>query len=238
MAIQSETELYLPVKFFLEGLGYTVKSEVHSCDIVAVRSDGEDPVIVELKRTFNLPLVFQGIKRLKTSKSIYLAVEHTKKKRGAPRWCDFVQLCRMLGLGLITVKYYKTRKPAVEVLCEPCETDSLAPKPAKRRTSRLLYEFHERSGDYNVGGSTKTKLVTAYREQSLHCAYLLKQQGNLSPKELRNMTGNAKVSSILQKNFYGWYKRVERGIYELTPSGEQSLETFSAVIDAKLSETK
>lgn len=28
-----------------------------------------------------------------------------------------------------------------------------------------MYEFHERSGDYNVGGSSRAKLVTAYREK-------------------------------------------------------------------------
>lgn len=47
-----ETDLYPPVKRYLEGPGYTVKGEVDDCDVVAVRR-GEEPVVVELKLTLN-----------------------------------------------------------------------------------------------------------------------------------------------------------------------------------------
>ena len=43
-----ETDLYPPIKCFLEGQGYEVKGEVGDCDVVAVR-DGDEPVLVELK---------------------------------------------------------------------------------------------------------------------------------------------------------------------------------------------
>ena len=43
-----ETELYLPIKRLLEAQGFEVKSEVKSCDVMAVRGS-EAPVIVELK---------------------------------------------------------------------------------------------------------------------------------------------------------------------------------------------
>ena len=39
-----ETALYLPVKRFLEKLGFTVKGEVGGCDLVAL--SGDDPPIV------------------------------------------------------------------------------------------------------------------------------------------------------------------------------------------------
>ncbi len=42
-----ETDLYPPIKAFLEGQGYGVKAEVGTCDVFAVRGD-EDQVIVEL----------------------------------------------------------------------------------------------------------------------------------------------------------------------------------------------
>ena len=45
-----ETSLYLPIKRFLEGLGFEVKGEVCGCDVVAL--DGGVPtavVIAELK---------------------------------------------------------------------------------------------------------------------------------------------------------------------------------------------
>ena len=61
-----ESDLYAPVKALLEGQGYVVKGEVRGCDVVAVRA-GEPPVIVELKRTFGLGLVLQGIDRLAAS---------------------------------------------------------------------------------------------------------------------------------------------------------------------------
>src|SRR5207247_2655152 len=55
-----ETALYLPVKRFLEKLGFTVKGEVGGCDLVAL--SGDDPPIVvigELKLSFNLELIQQ-----------------------------------------------------------------------------------------------------------------------------------------------------------------------------------
>ena len=57
-----ETELYAPVKAFLEAQGYKVKSEVKGCDVVAVR-DGAEPVIVELKLQLSLALLLQGVDR-------------------------------------------------------------------------------------------------------------------------------------------------------------------------------
>ena len=54
-----EHGLYPPVKAFLEAQDYAVKGEIDSCDVVAIRG-GEPPVIVELKTSFSLPLVFQG----------------------------------------------------------------------------------------------------------------------------------------------------------------------------------
>lgn len=56
-----ETELYLPVKEYLEERGYTVRGEVRSCDLAAVR--GGELVLVELKMAFNLELVLQGNER-------------------------------------------------------------------------------------------------------------------------------------------------------------------------------
>ena len=43
-----ESDLYPPLKRFLEAQGYAVKGEVNDCDAVAVRG-GEEPVVVELK---------------------------------------------------------------------------------------------------------------------------------------------------------------------------------------------
>ena len=55
-----ETDLAAPVAAFLAGQGYEVKSEVGSCDLVAMRG-GEPPVLVELKSRFSLDLLLQGV---------------------------------------------------------------------------------------------------------------------------------------------------------------------------------
>src|SRR5262245_14478068 len=101
----AETDLYPAVKAFLESQGYDVKAEVRGCDVVAVRGD-EPPVIVELKLSFGLPLVLQGVDRLALTDRVYLAVIRTRGRRGrrAPvQRRDVRDLCRRLGLGLMTV---------------------------------------------------------------------------------------------------------------------------------------
>ena len=49
-----ESDLYGPVRDYLENLGYQVKGEVKDCDIAALR-DGE-LIVVELKRGVTLEL--------------------------------------------------------------------------------------------------------------------------------------------------------------------------------------
>ena len=75
-----ESDLYPAVKAFLEGQGYDVKAEVCGCDVVATRGD-EPPVIVELKVSFNLALLLQGIDRLSLTDRVYLAVSRPRSRR-------------------------------------------------------------------------------------------------------------------------------------------------------------
>ncbi|MDF2958756.1 MAG: putative phosphodiesterase [Paenibacillus sp.] len=251
VAIKTETELYAPVKSYFEQLGYHVRGEVHHCDLVAIRGE-EPPVIVELKKNFSIPLLLQGINRLRLTRQVYVAFELPNKGR-APHgasWPELRKLCQMLGVGMITVQFFKRKKPAVLVECHPpaVSVSLAAPSPAqvdaepvpapvvlprhnKRAAERIVHEFKERRADYNVGGSTRLKLMTSYREKSLHLAYLLHQHGPLSPRRLRELTGNPKAAGLLQKNFYRWFQRVERGIYRLTPQGEEALLTYANVIE-------
>ena len=76
MAMKLESDLYLPVKHFLEQQGYEVKGEVKDCDLMAVRE--EDILIVELKLHFNLTLVLQGVERLKLTPNVFLAIERPR----------------------------------------------------------------------------------------------------------------------------------------------------------------
>ena len=110
-----ETDLYPPVKAFLETQGYRVKGEVSNCDVVAVRGE-EAPLVVELKTAFTLPLVFQGLKRQVLTDCVYLAVAQEAGAAKAGLWRrhhrDIRKLCRMLGLGLmlcLALCYYGIR---------------------------------------------------------------------------------------------------------------------------------
>lgn len=229
MAIQRETDLYEPVKQFLIRQGYEVRGEVNHCDLVAMR-ENEPPMIVELKKTFNLPLVIQALERLRQSDRVYVAVA-TGNKGKAPhglRWSDLVNLCRRIGIGLIIVRFYKTKPPFVEVLCHP-EPAPSGSAPSRVRAKRLVDEFRGRSGDYNIGGSTGRRLVTSYREKAIQCAYAMSKHGPLTTAQLRQITGSSKVTSILQHNYYGWFRRVRRGTYELTPAGIEALQQYEHI---------
>src|SRR5436309_11277172 len=97
-----ETSLYVPVKRFLETLGFDVKGEICGCDLVALR--GDDPplvVIGELKLGFNLELVLQGINRTPAGDEIWLAVRASSRGSGRERDPRVRKLCRLLGFGLL-----------------------------------------------------------------------------------------------------------------------------------------
>jgi hypothetical protein len=222
-----EAALYLPLKQFLERQGYEVKGEVRGCDLVARRGD-EPPVIVELKLRFNLTLILQGVDRLAMTERVYLAVRRPERRaRGgplAPERPEIRKLCRRLGLGLMLVGL--SRK-TVEILEEPVP---YRPRQAKSRALRLMDEFSRRIGDANVGGAVGVPLVTAYRQDALRCAHAIALYGPMRLGALRTMAGVPKAAGILQRNVYGWFKRIERGIYSLTPEGDRALTRFAEAV--------
>ncbi|NNL73244.1 MAG: hypothetical protein HKP29_07770, partial [Silicimonas sp.] len=110
-----ETELYAPVKAFLEGQGYEVKAEVGPADVVACR-DGEPPVIVELKTGFSLALIHQAIARQAITDAVYVAVPRGKGRPFLAALKSMKTLCRRLGLGVVTVR---TTDGIVEVHLDP-----------------------------------------------------------------------------------------------------------------------
>jgi hypothetical protein len=227
-----ETDLYPPIKRFLESQGYEVKGEVADCDVVACR-DGEDPVVVELKTAFSLPLVFQGIRRQAMTDLVYLAVAQPRAGAGARAWrrqsSDIVKLCRRLGLGLITVALDDSAPGLVEAHLDPAP---YRPRKSPQRKGRLLREFQRRVGDPNCGGSSQRRLVTAYRQDALRCAFYLDVEGPARLAEIRAATGVAAAARILQRDVYGWFQRVERGTYAVTPLGRRELTVYADVLQS------
>ncbi len=232
MATLRETDLYQPIKEFLEGQGYAVKGEIGRCDVVATKDDAE-PVIVELKLAFSLPLIFQGLQRQTISDLIYLAIPTPKARSGvwAQHRRDALKLCRMLGLGLLFVDLATGN---VETMLDPTV---YKPRKQPRARQRLLGEFQRRVGDPTVGGGRGRPVMTAYRQDALRCAIALSRHGPSSPAALRKSTGVERAGTILQRDVYGWFERVERGVYAITPVGTTALETFSDTVsklDAEL----
>ena len=83
-----------------------------------------------------------------------------------------------------------------------------------------------RTGDYNQGGSARGKRMTAYRENAIHIACCLETLGPSPPRRLRALGTGPKTTPILSSNHYGWFRRVDRGIYELTPTGHAELAAY------------
>ena len=220
-----EAALYLPVKAFLERQGYEVKAEVRGCDLVARRGD-ELPVIVELKLRFTLALVLQGTDRLALTERVYLAVPRPRGGALFRHQSAIRKLCRRLGLGLILVGLCRG---SVEILEEPVP---YRPRHAKSRALRLMNEFSRRVGDANTGGTAGVPLVTAYRQDALRCAQALANYGPMRVGALRTMAEVPTASLILRRNVYGWFERIERGIYRLTPEGGQALSRFAEAMPA------
>ena len=60
-----ETDLYPPVKAWLEELGYTVRGEAAGLDVAAVieHDTGEELIAVELKKGLSMKLLAQAVER-------------------------------------------------------------------------------------------------------------------------------------------------------------------------------
>ncbi|QQR35995.1 hypothetical protein JI749_16940 [Devosia oryziradicis] len=204
-----ETALYLPVKAFLEAAGYAVKGEVGSCDLVGL-SPSDPPVVVicELKLTFNLELILQAVDRAAIADEVWIAAR-ISKGRGREVDKRYRDLCRRLGIGMLAV----TEQGSVSVI-----VPSVTPMPRTnpKRRSRLVREHQRRRGDPALGGSTRTPIMTAYRQQALICAEAL-LAGPLRPRDMRPAAPDA--GKILLGNVYGWFERVQPGIYQLTEPG-------------------
>jgi len=225
-----ETDLYPAIKSYLETQGYEVKAEVCVCDVVGVRGE-EPPVIVELKTGFTLPLLLQGVDRLAVSDRVYLAFAVGEVVAKNALWGknkkQIKKLCRRLGLGLISVQINQSRDDFVEVHLDPVP---YTPRKNKKRQGRLLREFELRVGDPNEGGVTRRTIITAYRQDALRCLKHINHNGPTKLADLRAATGVLRASGILQNDHYGWFERVERGVYQLTPKGVTALEEFARVL--------
>lgn len=219
--VLAESDLYQPVKRFLESQGYEVKGEVGACDVVARRGQAT-PIVVELKLSLNLELVLQAVERLSVTPNVYLGVpagNSTLKKRRR----HTLKLLRMLGLGLLVVDLGVKDKSVTAVL----DPGPYRPSPSRAKGQRLLREFVDRVGDPNSGGMSSRKgVMTAYRQRALRIGQFLQSNGATRASSVAAAVGDPNARGVLYDDVYGWFERQSRGVYALSPRGAKELPTW------------
>ena len=174
-------------------------------------------MIVELKTGFTLILLHQAISRLTITDAVYVAVPRGKGRVWLRNLKDNLTLCRRLGLGFLSVRL---SDGFVEPHLDPAP---YTPRKSKKRQDRLLREFARRVGDPNQGSVTRTKIVTAYRQDTERIAHYLAVHGACKGSIVAAETGVAVATRMMRDDHYGWFERVETGVYDLTPRGKDAL---------------
>ena len=217
----TETQLYEPVKTFLQALGYEVKAEVGAADVVAIK-EGEAPLIVELKTGFSLTLLQQAVARQAMTDQVYVAVPRWKGKAGWRAFKGNLGLCKRLGVGVLSVA---PDRGEVQVHHEPAP---FQPRKVLKRQQTLMSEFERRQGDPNMGGAVRKGLVTSYRQEALRCAAFLFEQGASKGAVVAKGADVTKATTLMRDNHYGWFQKVETGVYELSEKGRKALQGDSS----------
>lgn len=202
-----------------------MKGEVGKLDIMALRGD-DPPVIVELKNGFSLTLFHQGVERLSITDHVYICVPRPKGRPGLKALTNNKTLCRRLGLGLLSVRL---SDGFVEAHVDPVP---YVPRKSKKKSDRLLREFQRLVGDPNTGGSTRQGLVTAYRQDALKCLGFIEGHGPTKASLVAKTTGVPKARDLMARNHYGWFEKTGKGIYGLSPKGQDALAEFETELDA------
>lgn len=227
-----ESDLYEPVKAYLDSLGYDTKGEVKDCDIAAVR-DGT-LIVVELKKGFTIELLYQAVRRMAVADSVYVAVPLPKGGYNAPRYDDMVRLCRRLEIGLLLVGFTESGKAQIDPVVHPAPAKAVR-RNAKKRAA-VLNEHGGRTGSKNTGGVTRRKILTVYKEKALKVAVILSEYGELKVREIRKYGGPENTSVILKRNFYSWYEKVDADLksnftYRITDEGLSALIEYKDLLD-------
>ena len=215
-----ETELYPLLKTYFEKQGFIVQAEVNNIDIVAKKEDLL--IIVEMKTQLNLKLIYQGCLRQRINDNVYLAVPKINNKRTLK---ERLHILRRLNLGLLVVDLVDE---SVEAVLDPKD---FVFRRSNKKKQRLLKEMNKRVTNVNIGGTSKSKLVTSYRENVIKIAYYL-IDGEKTTKQLREESGINKAATYLQKNYYNWFYRVSRGVYALTEQGKKELQEYNELFKA------
>lgn len=224
-----EEDMYESIKYYFTNLGYVCHGEVKSCDMTAQKDD--KLIILEFKKSLSIELLIQATKRQKISDLTYLCVPRPKKFRYNSKFYDLLFLLKRLSLGLIFVSIDENGKDnSIDIILEPKEIDMKRVKSSNKKHRRSLEkELFKRVTSINKGGSTRKKIMTSYKEDSLRLLYLASLNNFIAPKD-GVLFGVKKSQNILKNNYYDWFVNIERGKYKITQTGLKALDEFDEVI--------
>jgi len=211
-----ETDLFIPVKKLFLSQGFDVKAEVKDIDIIAYKKD--IMVGIELKTKIALKLIYQAIDRQKVLDQVYIAIPKDALYQSKSLYRNFTHLLKRLEVGLIVVEGENA-----EVIIEATPFDrNLSRSRYKKRKSQIDKEARLRKNHKNIGG-TRGKKITRYKELVIDIGSYLLDHKKASPQAIKKDLNIDKTASILQKNYDGYFERVERGIYQLTEKGKRDI---------------
>ncbi len=207
-----ETDLFLPIKDYFIKNGYTVDAEVKNCDVVCKKDD--DLIIIELKKSFNMQLLYQALERKRIANYVFVAIKAPKSFKNK-NVKNMISLLKTLNIGLITISFNKFAN--VQVVLTPNFT-----KVNSKKRKSIFKELNDRNIQANIGGSStkNANILTAYKEKTIFIACALKKLKKASAKDIKNLTNIEDCYNILYKNYNGYFlKTKERGIYTLSEKG-------------------
>ncbi len=212
-----EYEMFPMVKGYFEELGYKVNAEVKDCDVTAIKED--KLVVIEMKTSLNITLLYQALERKKVTPYVYIAIPKPKKNF-RKSILKMKNLLSKLQMGLLIIDVVNG---ACVAYVEPTIDNSQRQNSLKK--SKIIKEISKREVDENVGGVNKTKILTAHKELGIALCVVLDKEGVVTSKMLRDKYGFDKdVNRYLYTNFYRWYTKVEKATYKLSKEGENVLQ--------------
>lgn len=226
----NEADLFPPLKTFFEDRGAQVYAEVRGNDGVVV----QDGLYfgLELKKTFNLELVYQLLQRRGLFHGQYGVIpvhKGTFKNRSKA-----LMLLSALGFGLIGVEFLQTKTRVSIILQCSKRAEPLVIKGKSR--VRMISEIANRFLEFGHGGVSSGSAFSAYRQRALFALWLVQVKGNVHPKDLDLCFPGQRVGRILQQNVYGWFFRINHGTYGATDAGLRSFSAYHEQIESMMTQ--
>jgi hypothetical protein len=220
-----EQQLFQPIKDLFESDGFKVDGEVKKIDMVCVKNDVF--VAIELKKELNLKVITQASLRQKTMDIVYIGI-YSPKSLFNKNFKEKLYLLKRLGIGLIIVS---PKSLQVSVYQDPIVSDiSKYQYSNKKKRDQTINEMHNRKLKNNVGGVSKTKIMSSYREDCLLVLNAIKDFESASGKQIKEITSVSKSTNIMYKNYYGWFEKVKKGLYKINNNGKEALVQYHEII--------